>query len=277
MPKIVRRFHVQQLPGVTGKKVAVLVNPPVYDTQYWARWSQPYGLLRIAGLLRRHGYRQLALFDFMQTNAKGKVAQCRINPGEAYDDHEEATRPLQHHVLAKGGQSLLLNKYHFGRAWQEFETWLDGQGFDATNPPDEIWISATMTYWWESVRDLTARLKRRFGNKSLVILGGIYPTLVPEHAVRYTAADLVVVGEVEEANDLWPDLSLYETPPAYSIVTPSRGCPNNCAYCAQQTINGQRRAVQYRTQRTLSPRCDTPTKHTESVNLRYMQIPLVGA
>jgi len=246
MAKILRRFQVQSLAGHAADKVAILVNPPVYDTQYWARWSQPYGLLRIAALLRKHGYKHLALFDFMQTDSRGKVALRRINPGETYDDCEDPARPLRSHVVAKDGQSLELNRYHFGRTWGEFEGWLDEQGFDAAHPPDEVWISTAMTYWWESVRDLTVRLKRRFGSKTLVLLGGIYPTLVPEHASQRTSTDLVVVGEVEEANDLWPDLSLYGTAPTYAIVTPSRGCPNNCAYCAQRTINGQRRAVQYR-------------------------------
>lgn len=63
MAKIVHRFDVRDLPGASQQKTALLINPPVYDTQYWAQWSQPYGLLRIAALLRKHGYKRLALFD----------------------------------------------------------------------------------------------------------------------------------------------------------------------------------------------------------------------
>ena len=246
MVQVATSFDIRRLPGAAGQKSALLVNPPVYDSQYWAQWAQPYGLLRIGALLRKHGYKRLALFDFMEANEKRRVAQHRINPGETYDERDDAERPLRPHVLTKDGQSLELNKYHFGRTWREFEAWLDEQGFDASHPPDEVWISATMTYWWESVRDLTARLKQRFGSRTTILLGGIYPTLVPEHAARHTQADLVVVGEVEEANDLWPDLSLYEIAPAYAVVTPSRGCPYNCAYCAQRAINNGRRTVHYR-------------------------------
>jgi radical SAM superfamily enzyme YgiQ (UPF0313 family) len=57
----------------------------------------------------------------------------------------------------------------------------------------------------------------------------------------------VVAGEVAEANDLWTDLSLYEKPPSYAIITPSRGCPYDCAYCAQRTINDGRVRVHFRT------------------------------
>jgi len=28
-------------------KRALLINPPVYDVQYWAEWSQPHGLLSL--------------------------------------------------------------------------------------------------------------------------------------------------------------------------------------------------------------------------------------
>ena len=51
---------------------------------------------------------------------------------------------------------------------------------------------------------------------------------------------------MKAANDLWPDLSLYEIAPSYAIVTPARGCPFNCAYCAQLTINAGQRKVRYR-------------------------------
>ena len=46
---------------------ALLINPPVYDTQYWARWSLPYGLLRVASWLREKGY-VLKLIDCLEAN-----------------------------------------------------------------------------------------------------------------------------------------------------------------------------------------------------------------
>jgi radical SAM superfamily enzyme YgiQ (UPF0313 family) len=78
------------------------------------------------------------------------------------------------------------------------------------------------------------------------LLGGIYPTVAPEHAARLVQPDLVVEGEVEAANDLWPDFSLYDISPQYAVVTPARGCPFDCAYCAQSTINSGGDQVRYR-------------------------------
>jgi radical SAM superfamily enzyme YgiQ (UPF0313 family) len=80
---------------------------------------------------------------------------------------------------------------------------LDERGFTPANPPDEVWISATMSYWWESARDLVGRFRCRWGRKKpFILLGGIYPSLVPEHAAQFVQPNLVVQGEVEEANHL---------------------------------------------------------------------------
>jgi hypothetical protein len=51
MAHIVRHFKTSQLPGNPKRKTALLINPPVYDTQYWAERSQPSGLLRVTRLL----------------------------------------------------------------------------------------------------------------------------------------------------------------------------------------------------------------------------------
>jgi len=235
--KILHRFRLSSLPGIAKQKCAILINPPVYDTQHWAEWSQPYGLLRIASLLKKNHYKRVELFDFLETDEKKKVPNHRINPDEVYGEKDKPTSPMSPVVVSKNGERLELFKRHYGKNWQDFETWLKDKGFDSEHAPDEVWISAIMTYWWEAVRDLTFRLKRLFGDRTTTILGGIYPTLAPAHAARYTHANIVVVGEIEEANDLWTDLSLYDKPPAYAIITPSRGCPFNCSYCAQKTIN----------------------------------------
>lgn len=249
MTTVISHFEITQLHGNPKEKTALLIAPPVYDTQYWSKWSQPYGLLRIAGLLKKHSYKRLDLFDFMECAEGEKVPQHRIQPDENYSERDNPSRPIPPQVISKPGDpdQLKLFRYHFGKSWQEFENWLDERGFTQANPPDEIWISATMTYWWESVRDLIFRLRKRFLNKTTILLGGIYPTLVPEHAASFTNPDIVVVGEILEANNIWTDLSLYDRKPTYAIITPSRGCPFNCAYCAQKTINNGRHKVECRT------------------------------
>jgi hypothetical protein len=256
MTTIDRHFSPATLSGDPRRKTALLINPPVYDTQYWAEWSQPYGLVRIAALLRQYRYKRIAFFDFMEAHAahgdpndpdiKRVVAKHRIHYDESYSEQDGPAPRARPYVIEKYGEHIDLFKYHFGKTWSEFEAWLAAQGFTKRHPPHEIYIASVMSYWWESTRDLIARLRRVLGNKPKVIIGGIYPSIAPEHAARYTGADVVVAGEVCEANDLWTDLSLYDTPPAYAIITPSRGCPYNCHYCAARTLNSGVSTVRFR-------------------------------
>ncbi len=255
MAEIDRTFSIQSLPGDPRRKIALLINPPLYDTQYWAEWSQPYGLVRISALLKKHRYKHVHFFDFMEatpisgdpTDADSKriVSKHRIHCDESYAEECGPASKARPYRVEKGSEALELYKYHFGRSWTEFERWVKAKGL-VKHPPREIYIASVMSYWWESTRDLIVRLRRLMGKKPRIIIGGIYPSIAPEHAVRYTGADVVVAGEVCEANDLWTDLSVYRKKPTYAIITPSRGCPYNCHYCAAKTINGGIQQVRFR-------------------------------
>src|SRR5437868_14871692 len=84
--RISDRFSISQLNGIPSKKSALLISPPVYDTQYWAEWCQPYGLLRIAALLKKHRYKKVWLFDFMETDESRKVRYHRIDSKDHYSE-----------------------------------------------------------------------------------------------------------------------------------------------------------------------------------------------
>src|SRR5947209_6661400 len=91
---ISKNFALGGLSTDPRRKTALLINPPVYDTQYWAEWSQPYGLVRIAALLRKNHYKHVDFFDFMEAtsisgdpadaNGKRIVPKHRIHCDEAY-------------------------------------------------------------------------------------------------------------------------------------------------------------------------------------------------
>ena len=55
------------------RRSALLISPPVYDSQYWGHWSLPYGLLRVATWLRTKGY-VLKLIDCL--GASHPEAHC---------------------------------------------------------------------------------------------------------------------------------------------------------------------------------------------------------
>jgi radical SAM superfamily enzyme YgiQ (UPF0313 family) len=123
--------------------------------------------------------------------------------------------------------------YHFGITWPDIEERLQ----DLEEPPDQVWITSIMTYWWESTRDAVLSVRRIFP-KAEILVGGIYPTLIPEHAQERLGADYIFVGELSAASHLPTDLTLYKIPPTYAILTTTRGCPWDCHYCSARTLNG---------------------------------------
>lgn len=220
-----------------GARRALLINPPIYDTQYWPHWSQPHGLLRIATWLRRRGYTHLRLLDCLATSRRRKVPFRRR--GSLTRDN--ATRQV----------------WEFGWSSEKLQRELHRHAKGELFRPEEVWITSIMTYWWESTLDVIRLVRKVFDEpKPRILVGGIYPTLCPEHAeVRLSEGThevVVVPGEIcHEAADSWTDLSLYrdeayEGVPAYAIITGGRGCPFNCAYCAQRKLNGHRSRVEYR-------------------------------
>lgn len=204
------------IPDGKGKRRILLINPPVYDTQYWSRWSQPAGLLRLATLLHERNYR-LDLIDCMEADALGHVQKrVRSVDGSIYVHRDDVRR----------------TRWHFGIPWESFKSRLT-----KLEAPDEIWVTSIMTYWWESTRDVVTEARKVFPGAKVVV-GGVYPTLAPEHAAERLGADVIVTGEVPEANNKWTNFDLYERKPTYCILATSRGCPWDCHYCAARALNG---------------------------------------
>jgi len=216
-PEIVSNDTFSVESGRSGFRRVLLLSPPVYDAQYWARWSQPANLLRIGTALKTKGY-DVDLIDCMETDQKGRVKKCRrIVDGQPQAVmRDDVSKPI----------------YHFGLGWEQV-----ARRMKELDEPHEIWISSVMTYWWESTRDAVA-LARRIFPRARILVGGIYPTLASEHAQANLDADVIFQGELHEASNLWTDLSLYQTPPSYAILTTTRGCPWECHYCAARALNG---------------------------------------
>lgn len=224
-----------------GGKSALLINPPIYDTQYWAYWSQPHGLLKVATWLRKQGYTNLRLIDCLATDAKRQV------PFHALEK------------IQRGNVTKVLRTY--GMSLKELRLHLQEHASGERFPPDEIWITSIMTYWWKSTYDVIKLVTEVFKrHMPRILVGGIYPTLFPAHADRKLRRgtrlrdDQLVIVDGEIAPDVanaWTDLglyndSIYKSPPRYSIITGSRGCPFDCAYCAQLTLNHDNRKVRHR-------------------------------
>jgi radical SAM superfamily enzyme YgiQ (UPF0313 family) len=263
---------------------ALLIQPPVYDTQYYAEWSMPSGLLKVSSWLRSLGY-DLRLIDCLYPNDKSEVKHEIKGVVQVCSTLEWSLLDYRNMVKERYKRSTIeippphRYKYEFGLSLRELEKHLESQRqldmFEKDKEwiPDEIWITSIMTYWWESTRDTILRLKRLYPTARIRV-GGIYPTLAPHHLRQALAAaghvfevvrgrdltittrkqdcfvannDVIVTGEIPDASNLGLDFELYrqmtvaiegvERLPSYVILTTSRGCPFDCAYCAQKAYN----------------------------------------
>lgn len=274
---------------------ALLVNPMVYDTQYWPEWGLPSGLLKIGHFLTSRGY-QTRLIDCLFPDSKRRVKKSIrsvVQLGSAVEEQRQSIPkgtlgPERKYKFVFGSTVEAFTRDLQELAASQLSFWDTG-----SEPfvPDEVYVTSVMTYWWESTVDVVCAVKHVFP-KAHIRVGGIYPTLAPAHLqaklhsiglhfkVMYGAEfekilgdvvdDLIVVGEVPSAS--WSDLdySLYLDPryfraparpgtsgippaedpqcyvPTYSILTTTRGCPFDCAYCAQRAYNLGRTQVQCR-------------------------------
>lgn len=127
---------------------------------------------------------------------------------------------------------LKLASYH--RAKGDSIELIRGCSFPSTKP-EKIYVTSLFTWGWKEVWEAVTYYKSLFPTAE-VSLGGIYASLMPEHA-KLSGADRVHVGLVKEAENLLP---AYDLVPQWhwSILFASRGCPNQCAFCAVPRLEG---------------------------------------
>jgi radical SAM superfamily enzyme YgiQ (UPF0313 family) len=107
-----------------------------------------------------------------------------------------------------------------------------------------------MSYWYPGAIEAIRAVRRAFPRVP-VVLGGIYPTLCPEHALSHSEADLVVSGPAFPGLKEFLDARFFPSGPwtaseellllpeanwQAGVLRLNRGCPMNCAYCASRVI-----------------------------------------
>ena len=211
----------------------LLLNPPIYDFTAYDFWLKPYGVLRVAGMLR--GRAEMTLFDYLDRQhpfARAQVGLRSDEWGRGEFPSAELPKPL-----AFAGK-IPRRFRRFGLPQSIFHAFL------AASPPfDFALVQTGMTYWYPGVQEVIADL-RSLAPKTRIVLGGPYASICPEHAASL-GADLVVSGP--SLQPLWellgiaPDLS---QPPLWesyarldtAVLKLTDGCPFRCTYCSVPNV-----------------------------------------
>jgi hypothetical protein len=108
--------------------------------------------------------------------------------------------------------------------------------------PDKIYITSLFTWAWEPVWQAVRYYSTKFPSAELW-LGGLYASLMPEHAaLSGVNPKRIFKGVFHEAECLRPDYGLvpeWNKRSKASIVFATRGCIRSCTFCGVPRIEGK--------------------------------------
>ncbi|MBN2709119.1 MAG: radical SAM protein [Calditrichaceae bacterium] len=230
------------------KPKLLLINPWIYDFAAYDLWSKPLGLLYLASFLRLFGF-EIAFIDCLDkydTPGDNKISAKIKTDGRGKYKREIIARPAvlndipRHYARYGIGENLFREKIKVHQ--------------DAS----AVLVTSIMTYWYPGVKRAVEIIREELPGKP-VILGGIYASLLPDHAQKHIDPDYLITGPGEfklinlltEKLEFSIDRSILPkhlddhpypafdliTHPDYLVIMTSRGCPYNCSFCAQKLIS----------------------------------------
>lgn len=197
-------------------KKILFINPPVVCVNEcqkgWYSFAHPTSILKLIAWHRQLGH-EVAFIDCMDYEVR------------------EST-PLQFYKklpLGANNLNLFIDTFILGQSMN----WLE-QELQKQSPPDEVWVSCHMTFNSELTNQTTQTVRTVFP-EAIILLGGNYPTLFPEHA-RQKSGAVINSGSIPEVNTLFPDYSLFTGPMDYVVFQLDLGCENNCSHCVNSKL-----------------------------------------
>jgi len=232
---------------MSSPKNVLFINPWIYDFTAYDFWLKPLGFLYLAEVVRRHGRVKVHFIDCLD--------RSRPQPGEKPGRKADGRGPFHKEEVPK--PAVLKNvprRYsRYGIPVSRFLQELDG-----VPTPDAVFLTCTMTYWYPGVQAVTDLVRKKFGRVPIV-LGGIYATLLPDHARSHSGADIVVRGAGEDRifevlREIFGDGFRHDArfnrlddlpQPAFDLlrdrtwlpILSSRGCPFRCTFCASRLLH----------------------------------------
>jgi len=213
----------------------LLVNPPIYDFAVYDFWMKPLGLVYLLSILKKEGHKVYLLdavnrFDPYFRNIKsdpfgrGKIKFQKVQK-------PEVLRNIPGKFKRYGLPPEVIRE-----RIKDFS-------------PEVIMLTCSMTYWYPGLIELKEIIKS-LNLKCVLLLGGIYATLLPDHA-KSLGFDRVYSKKENYIKELDleipkqfksfppPDYSHYSNL-SYACLTTSLGCPFDCPYCASSYLCGKK-------------------------------------
>lgn len=104
---------------------------------------------------------------------------------------------------------------------------------DSKESYDLILITSIFTYWASHVKDAVSFYRKMYKDVPILV-GGIYASLMPKQCKEYTKCDEVIIGQIPEAELLYPAYDLVDVD--YQILHTTRGCIRRCEACGVYNI-----------------------------------------
>jgi radical SAM superfamily enzyme YgiQ (UPF0313 family) len=226
----------------SGKNL-LLINPWIYDYAAFDLWSQPLGLLYIASFLREQGFTVSYIDCLRSQKISTEPKPKKFGVGNFRRENVETPQVLQDVPRKFSRYGILESEFY--------------DSLKKSSPPDAILLTSIMTYWYPGPARAVEIIREVFPDVP-VILGGIYASLLPEHAKTAVQPDYIIEGPGEwqvlqllstilnhpvNNNKVYKSLDDYPYPAfdlvsnlRYLCIMTSRGCPLNCSFCAQKHI-----------------------------------------
>jgi len=225
-------------------KRILLINPWIEDVSAYDYWLKPLGLLYISSALKHLGIEPVVI-DCLD---RYDLELVSFGAGQG-DRHFGTGKFLEEEIAKPRSISSIPRKFkRFG-----FPEGILRKKLRESGSVDGVFVTSMMTYWHYGVSD-TIRVIREEKPGIPVLLGGVYATLLPDHARQYSGADFVCPGtgmkplekalaylgidstlQIDWFEDLDPDYSVYDSL-RYAVVITSLGCPFRCTYCASNSL-----------------------------------------
>lgn len=212
----------------------LLVYPYIEDFAAYDHFAKPIGLWMLADILRPVA--DIAYVNILQRNIQELGLKSKADgTGHFYQQVTavpEVLSDIPRRWKRYGIPEKILYQKLNGLDWQ----------------PDWIFVSSGMTYWYTGL-SYTIRLLRDVFPSARIVVGGIYASLLPDHAALQ-GADVVVpfqqpakvasvLSQLLEiplvVHNVVPDYSVTEEY-GYAPLLLSLGCVFRCEYCASHRL-----------------------------------------